>query len=59
MAEFNAQLGNILFPDLFCFQVVKPVIPILPLLPNLCVCEKLYYATVTVATYLQQPPKEK
>ena len=39
--RFNAQWGNILLLDFFCFYVVKPLMPMLPLLPILCVCENL------------------
>ena len=33
--------GNFLSLDLFCFHIVKLLMPILSLLPMLCVCENL------------------
>ena len=37
---------------IFCFYIVKPVMPILPLLTILCVREKLYWI-VMISTLLQ------
>ena len=43
--------GNILSLDIFCFHVVKPLMPILALLPIVCVCENPDNGDIGVAKW--------